>query len=129
MTTILLIILSFGSVIVIYGLFWKLAARILRYGGVTWPLAFLVAATIVFVSGFIRGVVSALKVGLPVLFAVPFSAAITIVIGAWCFHERATRQDAQVVGWPGALKLSALALVLFLLPAVLVYAVLLFAGD
>jgi hypothetical protein len=128
-TTILLILLPIAVVLTIYGLFWKLAARILRYGGVSWPLAFLAAATIFFLSGFVRGVTTVLKLGLPWALALPVSAAISITIGAWCFHDRATGTNGEPVGWPGAFKLSGLALVLFLTPAALVLGYLLLTGQ
>ena len=77
--------------IVINALFWKLAAKILRYGGVTWPLAFLVAATLIFASLFVRGVLKAIGFELPSATALVLSPLLPVVLGAWCFHDRATR--------------------------------------
>lgn len=128
-TAFLLVALPFLGIIVINALFWKLAARILRYGGVTWPLAFLVAATLVFASTFVRGTLAALEFGLPAPIGLPLSVAFTIVLGAWCFHDRATLSTGESVGWPGALKLSGLTLALFLVPAVLLLAWGFLTGD
>jgi hypothetical protein len=125
---ILSLVLSFAFVIVCNALFWKLAARILRYGGVTWGLAFLTGTTLVFASAFVRGMLRAMQIGLPILTALPLSVALTVMLGAWCFHDRATGPNGVPVDWPGALKLSGLALALFLAPALLLLAVLPFMG-
>jgi hypothetical protein len=42
--------------------------------------------------------------------------AITIAIGAWCVHQRATQPTGESLDWPGALRLSGLAMVLYLVP-------------
>jgi hypothetical protein len=119
----LYIILSFSVVIGVSAVFWKLAARILRYGGVTWPLAFLVAATIVFILGFVRGVLTFLGISAPVYVGMAFSLPLPIAIGAWCFHDRATRADGNPVDWLGAFKLSGVAVGLNTLAALLLIAV------
>lgn len=119
LSALLSVFLPLAGAIVVYALLWKLAAKILRYGSVPWPLAFLVAASIVFASAFVRGVMSTLELGLPAPIALPLSAAFTIVLGAWCFHDRATLRTGELIGWPGALKLSTLALALFFIFSVL----------
>lgn len=116
-------LLSFAIVISVSALFWKLAARILRYGGVTWPLAFLTAATIVFVLGVVRGVITALGFSAPLSIALVLSLPMPIALGAWCFHDRATRPDGKPVDWLGAFKLSGVAVGLNALLAVLLIAV------
>ena len=106
---VLYLLLSFSLVIRISAVFWKLAARILRYGGVTWPLALLTAATIVFIGILVRGVLRVLPFSLGALVGTVFGVSLSIAIGAWCFHERATHPDGQPVDWPGAFKLSGVA--------------------
>src|SRR5262245_60709800 len=105
----LYMLFSFAIVIAVSALFWKLGARILRYGGVTWPLAFLAAATIVFVLGFVRGVMTFAGVAAPMPVGVLLSLPLPIALGAWCFHDRATGRDGKPVDWPGAFKLSGVA--------------------
>lgn len=118
------------GVIVVNALFWKLAAKILRYGGVTWPLSFLLAATLVFASVFVRGVFAAAGLQLPAVTALILSPVLPVVLGAWCFHDRATRRNGELAGWPGALQLSALALALFLVvSAALLFALFTFNGG
>ena len=114
------------AVVAVAAVFWKFAARILRYGGVTWPLAFLVAATIVFASVLIQGLVAVAGLGLGKWVVRGVVPVLLVVLGAWCFHDRATRPDGAEVGWPGALKLSALAHVLFVLVFVALLSALLF---
>ncbi|HKS55094.1 MAG TPA: hypothetical protein VJT13_01580 [Xanthobacteraceae bacterium] len=114
---------SFSLVIGVYALFWKLAARILRYGGVSWRLAFLTAATIVFALAFARGVLSFVGISAPAYFGIALGLPITIAIGAWCFHDRATRPDGKPVDWPGAFKLSGVAVALNTLAGLLILAV------
>lgn len=87
-------LLSFSLVIGVTALFWKLAARILRYGGVTWPLALLTAATIVFIGISFRGVLHVVRFSPVVGSALGVSLA--IAIGAWCFHDRATHPSGTV---------------------------------
>jgi hypothetical protein len=114
-------LLSFGLVIGISALFWKLAARILRYGGVTWPLALLAAATIVFIMGFVRGVFRALGFSAPLIVGMALGLLIAMTIGAWCFRDRATHPDGQPVDWSGAFKLSGVAIGLNALTALLLF--------
>jgi hypothetical protein len=123
------IVLWFSIVIGVSALFWKLAARILRYSGVTWPLAFLTAATIVFVLGFVRGVLAVLGVSAPVHVGIALSLPLPIALGAWCFHDRATSPDGRPVDWLGAFKLSGVAIGLNALAALLLIAVAMTLGS
>jgi len=107
-----LIFLPLVAMMALLGLIWKLAARILRYGGVTWPLAFLVGVTIVSINMLCRGVLMVAGMTFPPYLAWTLGPVVPVLIGAWCFHERATGAEGVEVGWPGALKLSGLALVL-----------------
>jgi hypothetical protein len=122
-------VLSFSIVIGVSALFWKLAARILRYGGVTWPLAFLTAATIVFVLGFVRGVLAVLGVSAPVHVGIALGLPLPIALGAWCFHGRATHHDGKPVDWLGAFKLSGVAIGLNALVALLLIGVAMTMGS
>jgi hypothetical protein len=118
------------AVIATAAAFWKLAATILRYGGVTWPLAFLVAATIVSVSALVQTLVAVAGLGLSSWLVRGVLPVLLVVLGAWCFHDRALRPDGVEVGWRGALKLSALAHVLFVLVFVaLLLSLLYFTGG
>lgn len=115
-------LLSFSIVIGASALIWKLAARLLHYGGVTWPLAFLAAATIVFVLGFVRGVLGVLGVSAPAHVGIIVSLPLPLALGAWCFHDRATSPDGTPVDWFGAFKLSGVAIALNALIALLLIA-------
>lgn len=120
LTALLAMFLPVLGAIVINALFWKLAAKIMRYGGVTWPLAFLVAATLIFASLFVRGVLKATGLELPAATVLILSPMLPVVLGAWCFHDRATTANGELAGWPGALRLSALSLALSVLVSVAV---------
>jgi hypothetical protein len=123
------LLLSFSMVIGVSALIWKLAARILRYSGLTWPLAFLTAATIVFVLGFVRGALTALGVSAPAHVGIILSLPLPIILGAWCVHDRATRPDGTPVDWFGAFKLSGVAIALNALVALLLIAVAMTMGS
>lgn len=116
-------LLSFALVISVSALFWKLAARILRYGGVTWRLAFLTAATVVFILGLVRGVLSVVQISAPAYVGVALGLPLSIALGAWCFHDRATGADGKPVDWFGAFKLSSVAIALNALTTLLLIAV------
>ena len=115
-------LLSLAIVIGALASFWKLAARILRYNGVTWPMAFLVAATLVVAVGFVRGVLAVAGVTAPMHVGVALTAPLPIALGAWCFHGRATRPDGTPLDWLSAFKLSGLAIALYALSALLLVA-------
>ena len=58
------------------------------------------------------------------------SPLLPVVLGAWCFHDRATRANGELAGWPGALRLSALSLALsVLITAALMFALFTFTGG
>ena len=116
-------LLAFSLVIGVSASFWKVAAGILRYGGVTWPLALLTAATIVFILGLVRGLLSAMGISAPAHVGIAFGLPLPIALGAWCFHDRATRPDGKPVDWLGAFKLSSVAVALNALAALLLIAV------
>jgi hypothetical protein len=117
------ILLSFALVIGVSSVFWKIAARILRYGGVTWPLALLTATTIVFIGGLLRGLLHVARFSPPEWLGLVLGVSFTIAIGAWCFHDRAVHPDGKPVDWPGAFKLSGVAVGLNLVFALLLIAV------
>ena len=116
-------LLSFSLVIGVSALFWKLAAKLLRYSGVTWPLAFLTAATIVFILGFVRGILTVAGISAPMHLGIALSLPLPITIGAWCFHDRAKGPDGKPVDWSGAFKLSGVAIGLNALLALLLVVV------
>jgi len=116
-----LIFLPLVAAMAVLGAIWKLAARILRYDGVTWPLAFLVGVTIVGVNTFCRSMLTFNGITLPPYLVWTVGPAVPVFVGAWCFHDRATRADGIPLGWPGALKLSGLALALFMLSGLVLF--------
>ena len=113
--SVVLIFLPLITVTAVLAGMCKLAARILHYRGISWPLALLVAVTVVGINMLSRGLLIFMGMTFPQWLVWTLGPLVPLVVGAWCFHERATRADGAPVDWLGALKASGLALGLFLL--------------
>jgi hypothetical protein len=93
-----------------YGGVVKLAARILRFS-VTWKSSFLFALLMLILVVLTRGISPASDHTLPVVICQMFVMAIVFTaLGSWFFRRRVTGADGQILGWPGSIRLSALAL-------------------
>ncbi len=93
-----------------YGGVVKLATRILRFS-VTWKSSFLFALLMFILVVLTRGIFSAADQTLPVVICQMFVMAIVLAgLGSWFFRSRVTGADGQILGWPGSLRLSVLAL-------------------
>jgi hypothetical protein len=93
-----------------YAAIVKLAARILRFS-VTWKSSFLFALLIFILVVLTRGISPAAEQTFPVVICQMFVMAVLLAaLGSWFFRRRVTGADGQILGWPGSLRLSALAL-------------------
>src|SRR5712691_4750455 len=93
-----------------YGGVVKLAARILRFS-VTWKSTFLFALLMLIVVVLTRGISPAENHTLPVVICQMFvMASVLTALGTWFFRKRVTGGDGRILGWPGSIRLSSLAL-------------------
>ncbi len=93
-----------------YGGVVKLAARILHFG-VTWRSSFLFAILMLILIVLTRGISPVAERTLPVVICEMFVMAMVFTaLGGWFFSKRVTSQDGRLLGWPGSIRLSALAL-------------------
>lgn len=113
--SVFLVFLPLVAVIAVLAAMCKLAARMLRYGGISWPLGFLVAGTIVGINTLSRGLLTAMGMTFPLYVVLTIGPLVPLVAGAWYFHKHALRADGSPVDWMSAFKASGLALGLFLL--------------
>jgi hypothetical protein len=103
---------------VLYASFLKLAAKILRFVGLTWMRAFLFAILIVVLSAVIRVASAYFGAQLPAVPEIVLGVILQLVLGAWSFRSRASNPDGSPIGWLGGAKLCALAVgFLFLMAA------------
>lgn len=101
----------------LYAASFKVAARILRASRVGWAQAFQIAALVGLITIGTRA--AAMYVGqLPVVLSALLGLAMHLTLGAWFFRERALASDGQPLGWAGGAKLSAVAVGLIMLVAV-----------
>lgn len=113
--SVFLVFLPFVALIAVLAAMCKLAARMLRYGGISWPGGFLVAALIVSINMLSRGLFTVMGMTFPLYIVLTLGPVVPLVAGAWYFHKRATRADGSPVDWMSAFKASGLALGLYLL--------------
>lgn len=107
-------------ILVLYAMFFKLAARVLRVSRLGWSYAFQFAALVVAITIAIR-LVTVFVGELPMLPGVLAGLGLHVALGAWFFRERALAPDGEPLGWGGGAKLTAAALgLLFLTLAILV---------
>lgn len=119
------IFLPLALVMAMYASFLKLAARILRFRGVTWVRTFVFAALLFVLSMLVRGAIFYFEVQLPALIALSLGTGLHLFFGAWFFRARALGQDGQVVGWSGGAKLTAIAMAFLFLVVISLMAILL----
>lgn len=100
--------------------FFKLSARLLRRIAVGWLDCFLIALALAVMAGVVN------LCGLSLANLLPDNLATTLLpgvlaagIGAWYFRDIARRADGRPLGWAGAIKMSALAVLLMALAALL----------
>jgi hypothetical protein len=110
-----LVFLPLVAVAAVLAVMCKLAARLLRYDGISWPLGLLVAGTIVGINMLSRGLFTYMGMTFPLYLVWTLGPVVPLVTGAWYFHEHATLADGSPVDWMGAFKASGLTLGLFLL--------------
>ena len=97
----------FLMIFVITGMF-KLAARLMRRVQVSWKHCWMFALMLALVA-ILRAMAGlALSAVLPPLMAFVFGLAITALLGAWFFRNRASTAAGVLLGWSGALQLTAL---------------------
>jgi len=88
----------------------KLSARLLRFS-VTWKSSFMFALLMLILVVLTRGISPAADHSLPVVICQMFVMAIVFTaLGGWFFRRRVTSANGQILGWPGSIRLSVLAL-------------------
>jgi hypothetical protein len=97
----------------LYGVSYRLGARVLGISGVGW-------AHVAQLAALVFGLFLALRIALveaginpTALAAIGISYSLQILIGAWFFRDRALTRDAHALGWTGGLRLAALAVTMF----------------
>ena len=111
----------------IFGGFIKISARILRYKKITWIQGAIAGLIIVLFSIFGRLIWSLLDYTPPIVLGVVIGFSTTCVIGGWFFSKKGINSSGNVLGWRGAVQLTALAyvmlglmgLILFYIPKML----------
>lgn len=114
----ILLLVMYLVVGVLNAVFIKLSARILRGAVVSWRHALSFALGIAVLTLLGRVLLYSGSVPAPV-FSV-FGVVIYLILGAWYFSTRGTTHQGQPLGWVGALQLSALALLLFVVTGVVI---------
>ena len=101
--------------LITYSGFLKLAARLLRYS-VSWKSSFLFAGImlvlVIFEHLFVFSEPLAIRIGYGVVLLL-----VLIILGAWFFRGRGTNRLGAVLGWPGGIRLMALAFAMMLVVA------------
>lgn len=108
--------------IVVVACFFRLAAWLLRRTRVSWKNCFGFALMLAAVA--ILRAMAGLALGavLPPLMGFVLGLAITVVLGAWFFRQRASTAAGVALGWSGALQLTALGIGLLMALALIAFA-------
>jgi hypothetical protein len=95
--------------------FLKLAARVLRYS-VSWKSSFLFAAimlvAVIFHHLLVFNEPVATRIGYGVMLLLGL-----LILGSWFFRRRGTSRLGGVLGWPGGIRLMALAFAMMIVVA------------
>ena len=101
--------------LITYAGFLKLAARLLRYS-VSWKASFLFAGImlvlVIFEHVLVFSEPVAIRIGHGVVLLL-----VLIILGGWFFSGRGTNRRGAVLGWPGGIRLMALAFAMMIVVA------------
>ena len=107
----------------IYGVYTKLSARLLRASDLRWKHGFLFGLLVCAASVAGRIVSFASGATLPLAVGIFVSLAAHLLLGGWFFSTRGTDAAGNALGWPGAVKLSALTFLLMGITAAILFGV------
>ena len=97
----------------LYGVYYRLAARVLGVTGVGWAHVAQLAALVFGLFLVLRIALVEAGINPSVSAAIGISYSLQILIGAWFFRDRALTRAAHALGWTGGLRLAALAVTMF----------------
>ena len=109
----LLIFIAVG--LITYAGFLKLAARLLRYS-VSWKVSFLFASIMLVLVICEHLLVFSEPVAMRIGYGVVL-LLVLITLGGWFFRGRGTNRLGAVLGWPGGIRLMALAFAMMIVVA------------
>ena len=101
--------------LITYAGFLKLAARLLRYS-VSWKASFLFAGIMLVLVIFEHLLVFSEPVAMRIGYGVVL-LLVLITLGGWFFRGRGTNRLGAVLGWPGGIRLMALAFAMMIVVA------------
>jgi hypothetical protein len=101
--------------LITYAGFLKLAARLLRYS-VSWKASFLFAAIMLVLVIFEHLLVFSEPVAMRIGYGVVL-VLVLMILGGWFFRGRGINRRGAVLGWPGGIRLMALAFAMMIVVA------------
>jgi hypothetical protein len=101
--------------LITYAGFLKLAARLLRYS-VSWKVSFLFASIMLVLVICEHLLVFSEPVAMRIGYGVVL-LLVLIILGGWFFRGRGTNRLGAVLGWPGGIRLMALAFAMMIVVA------------
>jgi len=101
--------------LITYAGFLKLAARLLRYS-VSWKASFLFAGIMLVLVIFEHLLVFSEPVAIRIGYGVVL-VLVLMILGGWFFRGRGTNRLGAVLGWPGGIRLMALAFAMMIVVA------------
>ncbi len=107
----------------LYALYVKLSAKILRGTSISWKHTFIfsliiVALTLTSQMGFALSGIT-----LPIFLSIPLALFVHLSLGGWFFSTRGTTKQGQLIGWRGGMQVIAIAFVFLGLSAALLLGV------
>lgn len=93
----------------LHAVYIKLSGKILRGSFVSWKHAFIFTLGISAVTLIGRTVAVAGGFSVPLVLAVFCSLVLQLIFGGWFFSTRGITKQGQLFGWPGGVRISALA--------------------
>ena len=98
----------------IYGLIVKISARLLQYKEVSWIKGFIFAIIVGSFSLLLNMASMKLGFAFSSYIGVAIGLVLTLFIGGWFFRKRGKNVEGDMLGWLGAIKLTALSYVIFI---------------
>jgi hypothetical protein len=98
----------------VYVLILKFSSRLLQINEITWKNGLIFVIILIITSILYRAAANSIGYSLPNVIGISLGLIVNLMIGGWFFSTRGKAADGKLLGWGGAVKLTGLSYVIFI---------------